>query len=98
MRASRRVREGRRPDEIRYYLGIPLAVELDHRPGEEKLFHPYEGRRYPWEKLEAEVAKCDVRCAACHCKRHISERTRCVCGRFCKGTDTLCKFCKVATQ
>ena len=49
----------------------PLALELDHRDGAEKLHNLsrmwYNG--YSWKKIEAEIAKCDVRCANCHRRR-----------------------------
>lgn len=51
-------------------------LDFDHRPGTVKEFnlaHP----RCSWERLWAEVAKCDVRCAACHTKRHMHAMTHC---------------------
>jgi hypothetical protein len=44
-------------------------LDFDHRPGEEKLFNV---SRFlgAWEKVEAEIAKCDVRCVSCHARRH----------------------------
>jgi hypothetical protein len=44
-------------------------LDFDHRDGETKLFnlaHP----RCSNARLMAEVAKCDVRCVACHARRH----------------------------
>jgi hypothetical protein len=29
---------------------------------------------YSWEKIEAEISKCEVRCANCHRKRHAKLR------------------------
>ena len=49
----------------------PLVLELDHRDSGEKLHNLsrmwYNG--YSWKKIEAEIAKCDVRCANCHRRR-----------------------------
>jgi hypothetical protein len=45
-------------------------LHLDHRDDEVKLFLPADGRARSWAQLLAEVAKCDVRCASCHMKRH----------------------------
>lgn len=50
-------------------------LDLDHRPGVEKLFNLAHAR-VSWDKLKAEVAKCDVRCVACHTRRHALERHR----------------------
>ena len=52
------------------YDRYPEALDWDHRPGEVKLF-TIGSQRLTWEKIEAEMAKCDVVCANCH--RH---RTR----------------------
>lgn len=48
-------------------------LDLDHRPRVEKLFNLAHAR-VAWAKLEAELAKCDVRCVSCHAKRHGYER------------------------
>lgn len=48
-------------------------LDFDHRDGEVKEFnlaHP----RASMERLLAEVAKCEVRCASCHARRHGIER------------------------
>lgn len=45
-------------------------MDLDHRPGEIKLFDPGNCANRTWEAIYAEVAKCDVRCGSCHSKRH----------------------------
>lgn len=44
-------------------------LDLDHRPGETKLFDLSKAR-VSWDRLHAELAKCDVRCIACHARRH----------------------------
>jgi hypothetical protein len=44
-------------------------LDFDHRPDTVKLFNPARldrGRK----ALEAEIAKCDVRCVSCHMRRH----------------------------
>jgi hypothetical protein len=44
-----------------------VALDFDHRPGTEKLFNiSRQGLFLTWEKVLAEIAKCDVRCANCH--------------------------------
>lgn len=45
---------------------------FDHRVKEEKLFTIGSGVRRAWNVIEAEIAKCDVRCTSCHAKRHKS--------------------------
>lgn len=51
-------------------------LDLDHRDDMLKLFNPADGASRPtsWERLKAEVAKCDVRCARCHAKRHAAAK------------------------
>src|ERR1017187_661533 len=45
----------------------PVALDFDHRPGEEKLFPVGLGARTKsWVVIWAEIDKCDVRCANCH--------------------------------
>ena len=46
----------------------PVVLEFDHREGERKLFNIGESirRSYGLARVQAEVAKCDVRCANCH--------------------------------
>lgn len=50
-----------------------LVLQFDHR-GEGKLFHIADGIRdgLPWERILAEVAKCDVVCANDHQRRTAS--------------------------
>lgn len=51
-------------------------LDFDHRPGTVKEFNL--GRpRCSWERMWLEVAKCEVRCAACHTRRHARDRTHC---------------------
>lgn len=43
------------------------VMDLDHRPGEEKLFDPSRApNRGNLQALLAEIAKCDPICANCH--------------------------------
>lgn len=50
------------------YNESSVALDFDHRDGEEKLF-TLTGDKLAgisWERIEAEIAKCDIRCANCH--------------------------------
>jgi hypothetical protein len=47
----------------------PYVMDFDHRPGEKKCFNlsiAAGQTRLSWEKMAAEIAKCDVVCANCH--------------------------------
>lgn len=46
----------------------PEAMDYDHRPGEEKIsdIGKLVGGRYSLDKIEAEIAKCDLVCSNCH--------------------------------
>lgn len=48
----------------------PARLHFDHRPGEVKLFNVGSMGGMRRERVDAEIAKCDVRCVACHCARH----------------------------
>jgi hypothetical protein len=51
------------------------AMQFDHRPGTIKLFAiGTKGKNYSIEKLDAEIAKCDVVCANCHALRTWTRR------------------------
>lgn len=52
----------------------PSRLHFDHRPGELKLFEMWAAVGRPRRLVEAEIAKCDVRCASCHRKRHAAEQ------------------------
>jgi len=43
-----------------------VALDFDHRQEEEKLFNIGMEPNRRWSDIEAEIAKCDVRCANCH--------------------------------
>ena len=49
----------------------PVVLDFDHRDPSQKLFGLAVARRgkHRLEKVKAEVAKCDVRCANCHRRR-----------------------------
>jgi hypothetical protein len=51
-----------------------VCMEFDHRDPSTKLFTISFGSTRTWEKLVAEIAKCDVVCANCHALR--TERQR----------------------
>lgn len=53
------------------------CLEFDHRPDESKRANVSDLSRLPapWRVIEAEIAKCDVRCANCH-RRRTAERGR----------------------
>ena len=47
--------------------GDPVILEFDHVTGEKLMdVSAMVAAGYPWAKIEAEIAKCDVRCANCH--------------------------------
>lgn len=50
----------------------PVALDLHHRDGTVKEFSIGAGvaKDFGWDRLRAEVAKCDVVCANCHRKFH----------------------------
>lgn len=55
----------------------PIALEFDHRSGEQKLFNIGEKVGcYPMNRIWAEIAKCDVVCANCHAIRTFTRRGR----------------------
>jgi hypothetical protein len=83
--ANRRKRESHR-QRVREYLLThpcvdcgepdPVVLEFDHRVPVEKSFSIGEklGVTWRWEIIEAEIAKCDVRCANCHRRRTAQQR------------------------
>ena len=51
----------------------PVVLDFDHVRGE-KIFSMSRGAyKASQERIEAEMEKCDVRCANCHRKRHAKE-------------------------
>jgi hypothetical protein len=47
----------------------PAALQFDHRDPAEKEFSIASGWAFGKERIEREIAKCDVRCANCHAMR-----------------------------
>lgn len=54
----------------------PDALEFDHRPDEVKLFELSAAHKFSAEKVEAEIAKCDVVCSNCHRVRTAKRRLK----------------------
>jgi hypothetical protein len=48
------------------YNAHPAALDFDHLPGVDKLHCVGAMTTYSWSNIEAEIAKCEVRCANCH--------------------------------
>lgn len=48
------------------YREHAVALDLDHRPGEGKTEDVSQLASRAWERIEAELMKCDVVCANCH--------------------------------
>lgn len=53
----------------------PATLQFHHRDPSTKLFNLStktiaQTRKFPWEMIEAEVAKCDLLCGNCHAKHH----------------------------
>lgn len=55
------------------YRAHPAALHFDHRDPSTKLFAIAKGLTRSWAAIEAEIAKCDVRCANCHAIRGVVE-------------------------
>jgi hypothetical protein len=57
----------------------PVVLEFDHRDSEDKRLAIAQmiERRYSWETIASEIAKCDVRCANCHRRRTSKQRRHC---------------------
>ncbi len=58
------------------------VYDFDHRPGAEKRRSIRDNSvgidlDWPWEVIQAELDKCDLRCANCHRLRHSQERGGC---------------------
>jgi len=53
-----------------------LRLCFDHRKGVKKEFDIGAARygRFGWKRIEAEIAKCDVRCVGCHAEKTAKER------------------------
>jgi len=77
-RARRRIRQAKNvPCADCGRLYPPYVMDFDHRPGEEKSFNlPVAAgqTRLSWQRIEAEIAKCDVVRANCHRERTYQRR------------------------
>ena len=52
----------------------PVVLQFDHVRGEKSRdVMSMAGNGTPWHRIVAEIAKCDVRCANCHWRRHARE-------------------------
>jgi hypothetical protein len=56
------------PSDPRFH---PSALDLDHRPNENKLYTIAAMMSLGWNTIATEIAKCDVVCARCHRLRTI---------------------------
>ena len=56
-------------------LDDPRILEFDHVRGEKShgVARMVTGSTFSWKRIEAEIAKCEVRCANCHRLRHYVE-------------------------
>lgn len=79
MRASELARRQKRRDALEAYKREKGCIDcgtregrmdFDHRDKATKLFKVGANVGYGWDTLLREVAKCDVRCAPCHTRRH----------------------------
>lgn len=52
------------------YRKDPARLHFDHRDGTVKEFNIAVGWGASWERLLAEIEKCEVRCNPCHERRH----------------------------
>jgi hypothetical protein len=55
----------------------PRCLDFDHKPGEIKSANVCQMKQFSLEKVDEEIAKCDVRCANCHRKK-THERKQCL--------------------
>lgn len=54
-----------------HLIGRPEALDLDHRPGTDKLFTFAHAAGHSLENIIREAEKCDVVCANCHRTRTV---------------------------
>lgn len=52
----------------------PVVLDPDHRGGKEFNVSKAVKNGYSWERVEAELAKCEMRCANCHRRRTAKEQ------------------------
>lgn len=59
------------------YDKYPEVLEFHHKNPAEKLFGVGQrGLTRSWEKVRAEIEKCNLLCANCHREEHIEERNK----------------------
>lgn len=60
------------------YNDYAVALDFDHRPGEEKLYTPSYMAKYKLsiKKIMEELDKCDVVCANCHRVRTMERKIK----------------------
>jgi len=49
------------------------VLDFDHRPSTVKRYNVSRMRYHRMDKIQAEIAKCDIRCKNCHADRHYRE-------------------------
>lgn len=56
-------------------MSDPIVLEFDHKDGSDKFESITQmiADNASWEKIVAEIEKCDVRCANCHRRRTASQ-------------------------
>jgi hypothetical protein len=57
-----------------HFIGRPECLDLDHRPGTDKLFNVSQMMTHSLENIIREVEKCDVVCANCHRTRTVNRK------------------------
>lgn len=55
------------------FKGQAYLCDFHHKEGETKEFNPSYMRYFSWDRLMAEIAKCDPLCSNCHRKEHHQE-------------------------
>jgi hypothetical protein len=51
----------------------PIVLEFDHRLGKVRGVGELLHQHVRWSVVQAEIARCEVRCANCHRRRHAHE-------------------------
>lgn len=52
----------------------PIVLEFDHIDPQKKSYTVPDMVTFPVDKVKQEIAKCDIRCANCHKRRHARDR------------------------
>ncbi|MEK6908949.1 MAG: hypothetical protein AABX23_02775 [Nanoarchaeota archaeon] len=59
------------------YNKYPEVLEFHHRNPAEKLFNiSLKGHCRSWERIKAEIEKCNLVCANCHRETHVEEKLK----------------------